>query len=87
MTSADRSPPADGRPAGDTRSHSRTATISVPPPGISLASALLAENDATGYNFTRGSWGTKDDLSNPSSTRSLTYLAGNRHNPATGHPT
>ena len=31
------------------------ARISVPPPGTSLASAPLAEHDATGYNFTRGS--------------------------------
>ncbi len=53
MTSADRSPSPSGLPAGDTRSGTRTATISAPPPGTS---PLLAAHGGTRYKDTRGSW-------------------------------
>ncbi len=58
ITSADRSPSNSGLPfrSGDTRSPSRTATISDPPPGTSPSPAmLLTEREPAGYEDTRGS--------------------------------
>ena len=57
--SAGRSPAPSGRFAGDTRSGSRTATISAPPPGTpssAASSLLLATDSGTRYKDTRGSW-------------------------------